>query len=129
MNSSYNLENSISVKLLCTISNPPLIDPPDSLQQSIRRGPLSGLVGKLAILKADTHHWLTGAEYAALRHRLEAAHAAAEAALVVQRSTYQRSLIGCLDCETREEAGGQTRREYDGYRCRVAPHGQRFVRM
>jgi hypothetical protein len=22
---------------------------------------------------------------------------------VVQRSTYQRSLIGCLDCETREE--------------------------
>jgi hypothetical protein len=23
---------------------------------------------------------------------------------VVQRSTYQRSLIGCLDCETREEA-------------------------
>jgi len=23
---------------------------------------------------------------------------------VVQRSTYQRSLIGCLNCETREEA-------------------------
>src|SRR5919112_497269 len=65
---------------------------------------LSGLVGELATLKADTPHWLTGAEYAALRHRLEVAHAAAEAALVVQRSTYQRSLIGCLDCETREEA-------------------------
>ena len=65
---------------------------------------LSGLVGELATLKADTHHWLTGAEYAALRHRLEDAHAAAEAALVAQRSTYQRSLIGCLDCETREEA-------------------------
>ena len=30
-------------------------------------------------------------------------HAAAETALVVQRSNYQRSLIGCLDCETREE--------------------------
>jgi hypothetical protein len=65
---------------------------------------LSGLVGELATLKADTHHCLTGVEYAALRHRLEDAHAAAEAALVVQRSTYQRSLIGCLDCETREEA-------------------------
>ena len=65
---------------------------------------LSGLVGELDALKAVAHHWLTGAEYAALRHRLEAAHAAAEAALVVQRSTYQRTLIGCLDCETREEA-------------------------
>jgi hypothetical protein len=30
---------------------------------------LSGLVGELAALKADAHHWLTGAEYAALRHR------------------------------------------------------------
>src|SRR5918993_3426365 len=65
---------------------------------------LSGLVGELAALKADAHHWLTDPEYAALRHSLEATHAAAEAALVVQRSTYQRSLIGCLDCETREEA-------------------------
>jgi hypothetical protein len=63
---------------------------------------LSGLVGELAALKADAHHWLTDPEYAALRHSLEATHAAAEAALVVQRSTYQRSLIGCLDCETRE---------------------------
>src|SRR4029453_15850546 len=64
---------------------------------------LSGLVGELAALKAVAHHWLTDPECAALRHRLEDAHAAAEAALVVQRSTYQRSLIGCLDCETREE--------------------------
>jgi hypothetical protein len=55
-------------------------------------------------LKADAHHWLTDPEYATLRHRLEVAHVAAEAALVVQLSTYQRSLIGCLDCETREEA-------------------------
>ena len=46
---------------------------------------LSGLVGELATLKADTHHWFTGVEYAALRHRLEAAHAAAEAALVKAR--------------------------------------------
>ena len=36
-------------------------------------------------MKADAHHWLTEPEYAALRHRLEAAHAAAEAALVEAR--------------------------------------------
>ena len=46
---------------------------------------LSGLVGELAALKADATHWLEGPEYAALRHRLEAAHAAAEAALVEAR--------------------------------------------
>ena len=43
---------------------------------------LSGMVGEVAALKADARHWLTDPEYAALRHRLEAAHAAAEAALV-----------------------------------------------
>ena len=31
---------------------------------------LSGLVGELAALKGDATHWLTGAEYATLRHRL-----------------------------------------------------------
>ena len=36
-------------------------------------------------MKADAHHWLTDPEYAALRHCLEAAHAAAEAALVEAR--------------------------------------------
>lgn len=46
---------------------------------------LLGLVEELAALKADPHHWLTDPEYAALRHRLEAAHAAAEAALVEAR--------------------------------------------
>ena len=46
---------------------------------------LSGLVGKLAALKADAYHWLTNPQYAALRFRLEAAHAAAEAALVEAR--------------------------------------------
>jgi hypothetical protein len=46
---------------------------------------LSGMVGELAALKADAAHWLTGAEYATLRHRLEAAHAAAEAVLVEAR--------------------------------------------
>jgi hypothetical protein len=42
---------------------------------------LSGLAGELAALKGDATHWLTDPEYAVLRHRLEAAHAAAEAAL------------------------------------------------
>jgi hypothetical protein len=46
---------------------------------------LSGLVGEVAALKGDATHWLTDPEYAALRHRLEAAHAAAEAALVEAR--------------------------------------------
>jgi hypothetical protein len=36
-------------------------------------------------LKGDATHWLTDVEYAALRHRLEAAHAAVEAALVEAR--------------------------------------------
>jgi hypothetical protein len=54
----------------------------------VQRAPardLSGLVGELAALKADAHHWLTGPEYATLRPRLENAHATAEAALVEAR--------------------------------------------
>ena len=46
---------------------------------------LSALVGELAALKGDANHWLTDPEYAALKHRLEVAHAAAEAALVEAR--------------------------------------------
>ena len=45
----------------------------------------SGMAGELAALKADAYHWLTGSEYAALRHRLEDAHAGVEAALVEAR--------------------------------------------
>ena len=52
-------------------------DPKDVARDTARD--LSGLVGELAALKADATHWLTEPEYAALRHRLEAAHAAAEA--------------------------------------------------
>jgi hypothetical protein len=77
-------------------------DPKDVTWDTARD--LSAVAGELAALKGDATHWLEGPEYAALRLRLEATHAAAEAALVAQRSTYQRSLIGCLDCETREEA-------------------------
>jgi hypothetical protein len=46
---------------------------------------LSALVGELGALKVDATHCLTDPEYAALRYRLEAAHAAAEAALVEAR--------------------------------------------
>jgi hypothetical protein len=77
-------------------------EPKDVARDTARN--LSGVVGELAALKGDATHWLTEPGYAALRLRLEAAHAAAEAALAVLRSTYQRSLIGCLDCETCEEA-------------------------
>ena len=40
---------------------------------------------ELAELKDDANHWLTDPECAALSDRLEAAHAAAEAALVEAR--------------------------------------------
>jgi hypothetical protein len=55
-------------------------DPKDVARDTARD--LSGLAGELAALKADAIHWLTGSEYAFLRQRLEAAHAAAETALV-----------------------------------------------
>jgi hypothetical protein len=55
-------------------------DPKDVTRDTVRD--LSRLVGERAALKGDATHWLTGAEYATLRHRLEAAHAAVEATLV-----------------------------------------------
>jgi hypothetical protein len=58
-------------------------DPKDVARDLARD--LSGLAGELAALKADAYHWLTGPEYVALRHRLEDAHAAVEAALVEAR--------------------------------------------
>jgi hypothetical protein len=58
-------------------------DPKDVTKDTARE--LSALVGELAALKGDATHWLTDPEYAALRHRLEAAHAAAEAALIETR--------------------------------------------
>jgi hypothetical protein len=60
-------------------------DPKDVTRDTARD--LSGIAGEgeLAALKADAHHWLTGPEYAALKHRLEEAHAAVEAALVEAR--------------------------------------------
>jgi hypothetical protein len=58
-------------------------DPKDVTRDTTRD--LSRLVGELAALKADATHWLTDPEYAALQYRLEAAHAATEAALVEAR--------------------------------------------
>jgi len=58
-------------------------DPKDVIRDTARD--LSALVGELAALKGDATHWLEGPEYTALRRRLEAAHAAAEAALVEAR--------------------------------------------
>jgi hypothetical protein len=58
-------------------------DPKDLARDTARD--LSGLVGELAALKADATQWLTDPGYTTLRHRLEAAHAAAEAAMVEAR--------------------------------------------
>jgi hypothetical protein len=52
-------------------------DPKDVTRDVARD--LSGVVGELASLKGDATHWLTDPEYATLRLRLEAAHAAVEA--------------------------------------------------
>jgi hypothetical protein len=57
--------------------------PKDVSRDTVRD--LSGGVKELAALNGDAHHWLIGPEYAALRHRLENAHAAAEAALIEAR--------------------------------------------
>jgi len=74
-------------------------DPKDVTRDTARD--LSGLVGELAALKADATHWLTDPEYATLRHRLEAAHAAAEAALVEARRRVR------LDEDRGESRGGR----------------------
>jgi hypothetical protein len=57
---------------------------PKDVSRDIARD-LAALLGELAALKGDAAHWLTDPEYAALRHRLEAAHPAAEAALIEAR--------------------------------------------
>jgi hypothetical protein len=60
-----------------------LQDPKDVTRDTARD--LSALAGELATLNGDATHWLIDPEYAALTHRLEATHAAAEAALVEAR--------------------------------------------
>jgi hypothetical protein len=46
---------------------------------------LAQLAADLNRTKADAAHWLEGSRYDALRHRLEGAHAAVEAALIEAR--------------------------------------------
>ena len=58
-------------------------DPKDVTRDTARD--VSALVGELAVLKADATHWLTAPEYATLKHGLEDAYAAVEAALVEAR--------------------------------------------
>jgi hypothetical protein len=58
-------------------------DPQEILSNTARD--LAQLAGDLNRTKADASHWLTGPEYATLLHRLEGAHAAAEAALIEAR--------------------------------------------
>ncbi len=57
---------------------------PKDVTQGIARD-LTRLVGELAALKCDATHRLEGPEYEALRYRLEAALAAAEAAMLEAR--------------------------------------------
>jgi hypothetical protein len=64
-------------------------DPKDVTRDTARD--LSGMAGELAALKAEAYHWLTGSEYAALRHRVQDAHAAVEAALVEARRRVRRN--------------------------------------
>jgi len=45
----------------------------------------------LAALKAHAYHWRTDPEYTALRHRLEDAHSAVEAAVVEARRRVRMS--------------------------------------
>ncbi len=63
---------------------------PKDVSRDIARD-LSALAGKLAAMKGDADQWLTDPEYAVLKHRLEGAHAAAEAALVEARRRVRMS--------------------------------------
>jgi hypothetical protein len=57
---------------------------PKDVTRDIARD-LTALVGEIAALKGDANQWLEGPEYAPLKHRLENAHAAVEAALIEVR--------------------------------------------
>ena len=72
-------------------------DPKDVITDTARD--LTQFASDLTRTKVDAPHWLTGAEYAALRYRLEAAHAAVEAALIEARRRVRIS-------EGRERRGG-----------------------
>jgi hypothetical protein len=58
-------------------------DDRDAAQDLARE--LADLAAQLASLKGEANAWLSAPEYAALRHRLEGAHASVEAAAVEAR--------------------------------------------
>jgi hypothetical protein len=66
---------------------------PKDVSRDIARD-LTALVREIAALKGDTNHWLEGPEYATLKHRLEYAHAAIEAALIEARRRV-RLVLAC----------------------------------
>jgi hypothetical protein len=66
---------------------------PKDVSRDIARH-LTALVREIAALMGDTNHWLEGPEHATLKHRLEYAHAAIEAALIEAR----RRVRLVLDC-------------------------------
>ena len=57
---------------------------PKDVTRDIARD-LTALVGEIAALKGDATQWLECPEYATLKHLLEYAHAAVEAALIEAR--------------------------------------------
>jgi hypothetical protein len=58
-------------------------DPKDTTRGTARD--LSTLAGEFASIKGDANHWLTDLVYDALKHRLEHAHGAVEAARIEAR--------------------------------------------
>jgi len=58
-------------------------DPKEILGNTARA--LAQLASDLNRTKGDANHWLKGPEYGTLKHRLEDAHAAVEAALIEAR--------------------------------------------
>jgi hypothetical protein len=58
-------------------------DDRDAVQDLARE--LADLAAQIAALKGEAYNWLSAPEYAALRHRLEDAHASVEAAAVEAR--------------------------------------------
>lgn len=58
-------------------------DDRDAAQDLARE--LADIAGQLASLKGETYNWLSAPEYAALRYRLQDAHASVEAAAVEAR--------------------------------------------
>jgi Ser/Thr protein kinase RdoA (MazF antagonist) len=55
----------------------------DTVQDLARE--LADLAAQLSSFKGEAYNWLSGPEYAALRHRLEDAHASVETAAVEAR--------------------------------------------